>query len=53
VEDFFVKRSLSKIGVTQSFESLNVFEVQAMVLIEQELMEIEAKNVKNRSTGRH
>ena len=53
VEDYFARKELAKIGITESFNDLDTFEVQYLTIIGQELMELEAKNVKNRSTSRH
>ena len=53
VEDYFARKELAKIGITENFDDLDTFEVQYLTIIGQELMELEAKNVKNRSPSRH
>jgi hypothetical protein len=53
VEDYLSRKELAKIGITQSFDDLDLFEVQYLTIIGHELTELEAKNVKNRNISRH
>ena len=53
VEDFLVKRSLSKLGVTIKLEDLDVFDVKYLTIVQSEIDKLEGERVKNRNSSRH
>jgi hypothetical protein len=54
IEDYLIKKSLSKIGIRQDYDDLDCFEVEYLTFIDREFYELEKKaNDKNRHSGKH